>query len=244
MIPRTPAEYSTLFQIRPWSTLLLNEGSFLKAYSTYEFFLKQPPSILPDLVGAEAPPHKALISPTIRDMSYIGIFPMASHFSGLTKHCPRLDRLYVQLVPRNDILDNEEKIKQVDTNDLWMERNSCYALLMRELFHDPPTDNYQYLQIFESGDAADADAWHMAVEFVKRAGVGWEVAGDGVFTRSLEDVEAEASREPGEGNHTPLLGQLRRWAFNGITRLPVSASNFYGRPLGPIDEDSDGDSDL
>lgn len=39
------AESSALFDIRPWSSLLLNEGSFIKAYSTYEFWLRQPPSV-------------------------------------------------------------------------------------------------------------------------------------------------------------------------------------------------------
>jgi hypothetical protein len=36
---------STLFEIRPWSSLLLNEGSFIKAYSTYEFWLRRAPSV-------------------------------------------------------------------------------------------------------------------------------------------------------------------------------------------------------
>ena len=36
---------STLFKIRPWYSLLLNEGSFIKAYSTYEFWLRQAPSV-------------------------------------------------------------------------------------------------------------------------------------------------------------------------------------------------------
>ena len=36
---------STLFEIRPWSSLLLNEGSFIKAFSTYEFWLRQAPSV-------------------------------------------------------------------------------------------------------------------------------------------------------------------------------------------------------
>jgi hypothetical protein len=38
-------ETSTLFNIRPWSTLLLNEGSFFKVYSTYDFWSRQPPSV-------------------------------------------------------------------------------------------------------------------------------------------------------------------------------------------------------
>lgn len=36
---------SSLFAIRPWTSLLLNEGSFIKAYATYEFWLRQTPSV-------------------------------------------------------------------------------------------------------------------------------------------------------------------------------------------------------
>jgi hypothetical protein len=39
------AEISTLLQGRPWSELLLNEGSFIKAYATYEWWLRLPPSV-------------------------------------------------------------------------------------------------------------------------------------------------------------------------------------------------------
>lgn len=138
---------------------------------------------------------------------------MASHFALLTKHCPRLDRLYVQLVPRNDILDIPGKMTQVETEDLWMERNSCYALLMRELFNAPPIQNYKYLQIFESGDAADTDAWHMAVEYVKRAGNGWKVASDGVFVRDPEDLVPE----PEEGDDSADPSKLS-------VHLPTSSS--------------------
>lgn len=113
---------------------------------------------------------------------------MASHFSCLATNLPRLDRIYVQLVPRSDILENSEKMAQVLVEDLWMERNSCYALLMRELFNSPPAGNYVHLQVFESGDSADRDAWLMAVEYVKRAANGWKVAGDGIFVRNPADI--------------------------------------------------------
>lgn len=42
-LPR--AKSSALFDIRPWANLLLNEGSFIRAYATYEFWLRQPPSV-------------------------------------------------------------------------------------------------------------------------------------------------------------------------------------------------------
>lgn len=138
-------------------------------------------------------------------MSYIGIFPMSSHFSFLTNHFPRLDSLYVQLVPRNNILQNPHKMVQVEMEDLWMERNSCYALLMRELFNAPPVGNYKELQVFESGDAADTDAWNMAVEYVKRAGNGWQVASEGVFVRNPKDLPPE----PEEGSKAEDASSLQ-----------------------------------
>lgn len=39
------AEFSTLFQIRPWTNLLLNEGSSIRAYATYEWWQRQSPSV-------------------------------------------------------------------------------------------------------------------------------------------------------------------------------------------------------
>ncbi|KAF8858873.1 hypothetical protein BDZ45DRAFT_689687 [Acephala macrosclerotiorum] len=197
--------YSTLFEVRPWNSLLLNEGSFIRAYATYEWWQREPPSILPDLVGVETPNNAALISPTIRDMSYIGIFPISSHFNCLVNHFPRLDRLYTQLVPRSEILQDRTKMSQVEAEDLWMERNGSYANLMRELFNAPPVNNYRYLKVFESGDAADRDAWNMAVEYVKRAGNGWEVAGDGVFTRDPTILPLEPT-ESDEGEPSLLYG--------------------------------------
>ena len=130
-------------------------------------------------------------------MEYIGIFPMETHFSNITRKCPRIDRLFVQLVPRNEILHDPVKMKQVESEDLWVERNRCYAILMRELFNTPPTGNFKYLKAFESGDSADKDAWSMAVEYVKRAGNGWKAAEDGVFVRDVppepeEGLEASA----------------------------------------------------
>lgn len=153
--------------------------------------------ILADIVGDSM--ARAHISPTIRDLSYIGIFPPASHFSALTTKFPRLDRFYVQVVPRNDILSIPEKMVNVEGDDLWLERNNCYALLMRQLFSTPQVDNYRYLQVFESGDAADREAWNMAVEYVKRANVGWQPVADGVFLRDPKRLAQEA-REGEEAN--------------------------------------------
>lgn len=202
---------SVLFESRPWTTLLLNEGSFIQAYKLPEFHSKQPSSILEDLVKGDgfSPIYSAMIPPTVRDFSYIAMFPPSGHFFKLTQCCPRLDRLYTQFVPRNDTWKEEvAKDMWLDENDLWLERNSCYAYVMRELFSSPPSGNYCFLKEFESGDAADVDAWEMAVEYVKRAGGGWKVEKPGVFVKDMELAAKQDKNatdpESGEG-HAPSL---------------------------------------
>ena len=87
-------------------------------------------------------------------------------------------------------------MQYLDPNDMWLERNSCYAYIMRELFNSPPSGNYRYLREFESGDAADVDAWEMAVEYVKRAGGGWRVEKPGVFVKDMELAEKQKGTRP------------------------------------------------
>jgi len=221
--PKPPATPSSLFTIRPWTHLLINEGSSTRVYKTYEFFLRRPPSILGALLGCEeAPNDKPLIPPTITSMSYIAIFPLSSHFQSLVTFLPRLDKLYVQLVPRNDILHDRDEMRNVQPSDLWMERNTCYGLIMRKLLTSPEPgddddgsdtgesndghgphrseDNWRHLRIFESGDAADRDAWDMAVTYVRMSATDWHVERDGVFVRGPRPPETPGSASGAEGD--------------------------------------------
>lgn len=70
---------------------------------------------------------------------------------------------------------------------------------MRELFNSPPAGNFLHLKKFESGDAADVDAWNMAVEYVKRAGNGWRIAAEGVFERSENAFLVKPEGNIGDG---------------------------------------------
>jgi hypothetical protein len=203
---RDPVRPSALFESRPWTGLLLNEGSFIEAYKREDFHEKEAPSILEDLVGDNGKGiHTAMIPPTVRDFSYIAIFPTSTHFHKVTRCCPRLDRLYTQFVARNDILNDPVAMEYIDPNDMWLERNSCYAYIMRELFSSPPQGNYRYLREFESGDAADVDAWEMAVEYVKRAGGGWQVEKPGVFVKDMELARKQKDKTEFEEGQVPSL---------------------------------------
>ena len=213
-----------LFTIRPWTALLLNEGSSTPIYRTLDFFHKRAPSILGALLGAEEFPNdEALMPPSVREMDYIGIFPLSSHVNTLVMHLPRIDRLFIQLVPQNDMMNDREEMRLVAQQDLWMERNTSYSLLMREMLQFPQSGNWEYLREFESGDAADHDGWEMAVEYVRLAGQGWHVAGEGLFVKSDPDLGATAAPEhPPESavspSHNPLPSESDP-AFGGQQTL-------------------------
>lgn len=105
-----------LFTIRPWQALLLNEGSSTRVYKTYEYYHRRPPSMLGALLGAEEFPNdEPLIPSTIRDLSYVGIFPLSTHFNTLVQNLPRVDRLFVQLVPRNNLLKDKKEMEHLDS---------------------------------------------------------------------------------------------------------------------------------
>ncbi|KAI1778478.1 hypothetical protein F4818DRAFT_406187 [Hypoxylon cercidicola] len=194
-----------LFTVRPWTSLLLNEGSSIRVYRTYEFFFRRPPSMVGALLGCEEYPNNIpLIPPTITDFNYIAIFPLSSHVETLLRHLPKVDRLFVQLAPRpgNPILQDEEEMKHIDPADLWMERNTAYGAIFRELtFDDGNPGNWATLRIFESGDSADKESWDMAVQFVEDSEIeGWKVEREGVFVKHDEDGNAPAVQQEIDGH--------------------------------------------
>ncbi|KAI1140016.1 hypothetical protein F5Y05DRAFT_303674 [Hypoxylon sp. FL0543] len=200
-----------LFTIRPWTSILLNEGSSVKVYRTYEFFLRRPPSMLGALLGCEEHPNNTpLIPPTIVDFNYIAVFPLSSHLEILVQHLPKVERLYVQLAPGsgNRLLEDEDELKYIDPADLWLERNTAYNSLMRELTAGTSlagiAKNWSSLQVFESGDAEDKDSWDMAVEFIKRSGIkGWVEEREGVLVKLDEDGNEPGAERDIDGHIAP-----------------------------------------
>ncbi|KAK3986750.1 hypothetical protein QBC44DRAFT_311019 [Cladorrhinum sp. PSN332] len=219
-----------IFTIRPWTHLLLNEGSSIRIYRNYEYFLHRPPSILGHLLGSEEAPNDVpLVPPSLTAMSYVAIFPLSSHFNTLVDHLPALDKLYVQIVPQNDILWDPVEMDHVSPADLWMERNSCYGHIMRQIIaHDAgeltslpnnpstglydisnePPHNWSCLREFESGDAADEEAWELAVRWVEASGTGWRVEREGVFVKPGLDARTSYGtalpRQKMDGDSSPI----------------------------------------
>ncbi|KAK4138987.1 hypothetical protein BT67DRAFT_368358 [Trichocladium antarcticum] len=200
---------SALFTIRPWTHLVLNEGSSIRVYKNYEFFLRRPPSILGALLGSEEPPNDVvLIPPTITSLSYIAIFPLSPHFSVLVSNLPRIEHLFVQLVPRNDVLLDPDEMRHVHASDLWMERNTCYGLAAGHTSHPrrPAAYNWRFLRVFESGDAADTEAWELAVEYLQVARTRWRVERDGLLVKGPEPGPEESHAAATDGAESDESG--------------------------------------
>ncbi|MCJ1321043.1 hypothetical protein MMC15_006385 [Xylographa vitiligo] len=123
----------TLLSIRPWSSLVLNGGSFIRAYSIcgYPNIGTSPPSILTDLVGGSRKTNKFILPSSIKEFSYVAIFPFSFHFRNLRNLPPHLCRLFVKLMPSDDVLPDPWQTAQANVLDMLQERNSCYKQLLR-----------------------------------------------------------------------------------------------------------------
>ena len=129
---------SCLFGLLPWTHISLNEGSFLKAYGTYEFFERGPPSLVYSIGRAftsrnnwrhwlEKDTPTGSVSPPLRSFTYTGIFPFSNH-ADFRIMLPMLEELDVQFAPdpQSGILDDKERTGKAELQDCWQELMSAY----------------------------------------------------------------------------------------------------------------------
>lgn len=132
--PSKIAESSILMR-RPWTHLALNEGSFLKAYGTYEYFERGPPSVISSILtcfSSPSPTAQASSSSSssfLRSFSYTAILPFAGHLD-FRAILPHLDSLDVQLAPDpgSNILNDKSRIGRAQMEDCWQELREAYRL--------------------------------------------------------------------------------------------------------------------
>ncbi|KZF19632.1 hypothetical protein L228DRAFT_241393 [Xylona heveae TC161] len=122
-----------LFDGRQWSELAVNEGSFIRAYSTYEYFLKEKPSTIPSLHWRAL--YGSNFFRQLTSLHYNAIFPFYNTlelFLNLARICPNVTRLSMQLAPslKSGLLTNKERIGTSDLRDMWMELESGYQLII------------------------------------------------------------------------------------------------------------------
>jgi len=150
----TPTSYpsiaaSSVLNLRPWTHLGLNEGPFLKAYGTYEFFERGPPSLVYSIKDSIIRrPRKTQTSDQIQDsdafivqplwnltsLDYTAIFPFSNHadFSSILH---QISHLSLQLAPsaESNILNDRVRLGKADLADCWTELLTTYAQVVEPL---------------------------------------------------------------------------------------------------------------
>ncbi|PYH45489.1 uncharacterized protein BP01DRAFT_423284 [Aspergillus saccharolyticus JOP 1030-1] len=139
----TTSPLSTSLDITNYSSLRFNEGSSLRAYAHYEYFLFEVPSVLGRWgtiarMGAEE--EKIAISRELQHLtsfSYTAIFPFYNHVKLVLDALdlmPNLKSLTVQLAPCSDdtAIDLTNR-GPIDPNDPWMELATAYDIIAHSI---------------------------------------------------------------------------------------------------------------
>ena len=120
-----------VFQLREWTHCTFNQGSSVKAYSTYEYFYKQTPSIF--LPTSPNSPLMIGLFGHLTTIDYIAVFPIdhVADFCELMECMENLRILRVQFAPTLDdkVLDDPAALGKSQPMDLWQEFESCYDTL-------------------------------------------------------------------------------------------------------------------
>nr|OQO32221.1 hypothetical protein B0A51_00469 [Rachicladosporium sp. CCFEE 5018] len=136
-------EAASLFGLRPWTHISLNEGSFLRAYGSYEFFERGPPSLttsvarsLSGAVPSPLLPHDTYLSWPIlsefKSFTYTAIFPFANH-AQFTSMFKQIEEIILQFAPdvSTGILSDKARVGKAELADCWQELYTAYSELVK-----------------------------------------------------------------------------------------------------------------
>ncbi|CAK3888072.1 Hypothetical predicted protein [Lecanosticta acicola] len=185
---------SSILNMRSWSHLALNEGSFLKAYGTYEYFERGPPSLIFSIKSCIASntqdspsrPKRRTKLEHLRSVTYTALLPFAGHLD-FRAFLPYIDELDVMIAPGPDsnILNDKSRVGKAELADCWQEFSSAYHVITRPFrTFDIQPDGMPKLQRFVCRDlwlpALQEDLDHV---FVPLCLPVWAEMEPGVFVR-------------------------------------------------------------
>ncbi|KAE8146361.1 hypothetical protein BDV25DRAFT_162655 [Aspergillus avenaceus] len=130
---------SCLLEARTWSSLLFNESSSLRAYSHYEYFLFQVPSLFStwgSLAYVRPRPQKFSLTAALNQLTsfrYTAVFPFYNHVKlvlNAVELMKNLRSLSIQLSPcKGDKATEVEQKSSMDPSDPWMEITTGYSII-------------------------------------------------------------------------------------------------------------------
>ncbi|KAK5124602.1 hypothetical protein LTR85_001315 [Meristemomyces frigidus] len=197
---------SSILNLRPWSHIGINEGAFLKAYGTYEYFERGPPSLIYSIKDSLSPrpifsPHARISHvplASLRSLTYTGIFPFANHLD-FRELLPQLEELDMQLAPEpaSNILNERERVGKAQLEDCWRELTSIYQGLASLLATFRISErNMPRLKKFVCRDSKiPALLEELDEVFMPLCLPVWVEREPGAFTRQAMSAEGNASTE-------------------------------------------------
>ena len=131
-----------ILSLRPWSHITYNEGSSIEAYSTYEYFSKDVPSMM----FPPYPQSLARLSKSLGHLTtfhYIAVFPINKLYqrTNLLECMRSLQFLSFRFSPSptSNVLDNPSALGKCQRSDLWSELSQKYQASIEWLWYCPIT---------------------------------------------------------------------------------------------------------
>lgn len=176
---------SALIHRRPWSHLAYNEGSSISAYSTYEYFLKEPPKMLFLILFRLA--KEGQDSCNLCSFSFIGIFPFSIYITTIIRALhgvKTLRKVQFQLAPgpENNLLSSPERMRRAQPVDIWLEWNESYKVIATFLVLGDFPDGTEFV----SEDCREPKMAIEVEEYVQKLqerGSGWRRVSPGTWVR-------------------------------------------------------------
>ncbi|KAL4906240.1 hypothetical protein BDW74DRAFT_151561 [Aspergillus multicolor] len=134
-------KHATILEHLPWTSMVFNESSSLKAYNHYEYFLYKVPSIfhrwndwvLKHKLSEGRQSNSSSPLQNLASFTYIAVFPFYNHVERVLEAVITMKNLHtlkIQLGPCQ--LDRATEIEQrgsLDPSDPWMELSTGYSLI-------------------------------------------------------------------------------------------------------------------
>ena len=200
----TVHDNKTLSTVRPWNYCTYNEGSFVPAYSTYEYHIYEAPSLHQSDSMPELECH-ALQLGCLRSFELVAVFPF-NHVEGTVyflSHLPNLQRLSVQLAPSLECQQREVIGTSASCpGDFWLELELNYSFL-RDLLNLclPSLSLYDVLDYASPGYRSIVDS-----AMAKVSG-DWKPNHKGTWTREVKVPVLNTAPTRTDGGICPTLAQ-------------------------------------
>ena len=182
------SQENSILNTLPWGHCTFNEGSSIRAYSTYEYFHKHVPSIFTPINEQKMIDAVSRTLPYLTSLDYVAVFPfpmrhMQQFCNFLTAAAPNLRNLRTRLSPtRGDgVLDDKEAMGTCQRTDLWSELEVCYAYLA-DWLRQGYLDSIIYFTVLEYDNPELRDAIHRVCDM----GADWAHAGNGEWVKFVQ----------------------------------------------------------